>query len=113
MRTFLKDNDQFKISFLDEHLYPYRLLSTLFCATGKHQEALSVVELGRARALADMMSTQYSVDQEISVNPQSWDRIEKIMKKEKNCTCLYISYDDKTVLLWILVPNKTITFART
>ena len=110
MLGFLRDNDQYKISFLDLRVTPYQLLSALFCVTGNPIEALYVVELRRARALADIMSARYSVQKEISVNPQSWAGIEKIMKKESNCTCLYFSYYNQHLFLWILAPNKTILF---
>ena len=112
MRGFLTENEQFKISFLDEHAVSYRLLSTLLCATRNHNEALYVVELGRARALADLMSTQYSVVQEISVNPQTWVGIEMIMRKENKSTCLCISYYFQLIFLWILKENKPILFRR-
>ena len=108
MRGFLRDVDEYKISLLDEHGSPYLLLSALYCATGKPNEAIYVVELGRARALADIMSAQYSVEKEISVNPQSWVGIEKIMKKESNSTCLYISYRRQHIFLWILKPSTGI-----
>ena len=45
MRGFLRDNDQYKISFLDLRVTPYQLLSALFCVTGNPIEALYVVEL--------------------------------------------------------------------
>jgi len=112
MRGCLRDVDQYKISLLDEHGSPYQLLSVLYCATGKAKEALYVIELGRARALADMMTAQYSVEKEISVNPQSRVGIEKIMKKESNSTCLYISYCDQFIFLWILKAGKMIVFQR-
>ena len=94
MRGFLRDVDEYKISLLDEHGSPYLLLSALYCATGK--------------ALADIMSAQYSLKKEISVNPQSCVGIEKIMKKESNSTCLYISYYKQQIFLWILKPSTGI-----
>ena len=112
MRVFLRDNDQFKITFLDEHASLYETLSVMFNVTGNIIQALEVVELGRARALADLTSTQYSVEKEISVNPQSWVWMEKIMKNECNCTCLYISYCDQYLFFWILKPNKMILFTQ-
>ena len=109
MRGFLRDVDEYKISLLDEHRSTYLLLSTLYCATGKPYETLYVVEFGRARALADIISAQYSVEKEISINqPQSWVGIEKIMKKESNSTCLYISYYGQQIFLFILKPSTTI-----
>ena len=112
MRDFLRDNDQFKISFFEERVSPYYLLSSLFCATGNQKEALYLVELGRARALADLMSAQYCVEKDISINPLSWFGIENIMEKNSNCTCLYISYFQQDIMCWILNANNAIIFRK-
>ena len=56
------------------------------------------------------MTTQYSVKWEISANPTSWSGIENIMRKERNCTCLYISYNGQFVSLWILKTSGVIHF---
>ena len=45
MRGFLRDVDEYKISLLDEHGSPYLLLSALYCATGKPNEALTLWSL--------------------------------------------------------------------
>ena len=108
MRGFLQDSDEFKIFFADEHVFPYQKLSELFCETGNPKDALNVTELGRARALADLMATQYSAETLISADPQSWTVVENVMNKESNCTCLYISYFDQTVFLWILKTSGVI-----
>ena len=110
LRGFLGDNDQLKISFIDKYVFPYWLLSYLFCVSGNFKEGLHVSELGRARALADLMSAQYTVENQLSADPQTWVSIEKIMKKESNCTCLYISYSSCRVLLWILKPSGVMHF---
>ena len=112
MRDFLRDNDQFKISFFEKHVSPYYLLSSLFCAAGNQKKALYLVELGRARALADLMSAQYSVKKDISINPLSWVGIENIMEKNSNCTCLYISYFHQDIMCWILKANNAIIFRK-
>ena len=109
LRGFLRDNDHFKISFLDVHLSPYKLLSLLFCMTGKHYEALYVVELGRARALADLMSVRFCVEIQISVDQESWVGIGKIVK-ESGCVCLYISYFGRLLFLWVIKRNKVSLF---
>jgi len=113
MRSFLRSNDQFKISLLNKYVFPYETLCVLLCFSGKYYEALNVVELGRARALADLMSAQYSAQNEITVNPQSCVGIEKILQKESNCTCVYISYFHDLVFLWVLKANKPIRFRQT
>ena len=81
-----------KISFADMHVFPYQLLSQLFCTTGNPKDALNVAELGRARALADLMAAQYSAEKGISADPKSWTVVENVTKNEDNCICLYISY---------------------
>ena len=73
---------------------------------------LYVEELGRARALVDLMATQYSMEREISCNPPSWTYIDEIMKKECNSTCLYISCYGQEVFLWILKTSGAISFHR-
>ncbi|KAL9960280.1 hypothetical protein ACROYT_G033723 [Oculina patagonica] len=86
------------------------LLSELFCWDGNINNALYVAELGRARALADLIATQYSAETHISANPQLWIGIENVMTKESNCTCLYISYHDQRVFFWILKTSGVISF---
>ncbi|KAL9982701.1 hypothetical protein ACROYT_G004777 [Oculina patagonica] len=112
LRGFNADNDQIKISFADVHVFPYEVLSQLFCYAGNPNNALYVLELGRARALADLMATQYSAETHISANPQSWIGIESVTKRESNCTCLYISYYAEDVFLWLLKTNEAIHFRK-
>ena len=106
-RALLKGSDLFKISFTD--VSPYKLLSSLFCGVGNPREALYAAELGRARALTDLLATQYSAEPIISADPQSWTGIENVMKKEGNCACLYISYSDQRVFLWILKKSGAVS----
>ncbi|XP_078354206.1 uncharacterized protein LOC144638812 isoform X2 [Oculina patagonica] len=110
LRASLRDNDHFKISFSHEHACPYRVLSEFFCSTGNANKALYVSELRRARALADLMSAQYSVENQISANPQSWVGIESVLDKELSCTCLYFSYFDNSIFLWILKAKRVVQF---
>ena len=77
------------------------MLTALFVIARIPDGALSVVEVGRARAPADLMSAQYSAENQVSVDIQSWVGIARIMEKENECTCLYISYFRSIVFLWI------------
>ena len=112
LRGFLGDNDQFKVSFSEVRKFPYRNLSALLCFCSKPNHALYVLELARARALADLMASQYSVDRQISADPQSWIGIENIMKRESNCACLYISCYHQHLFLWTLTTGGVIHFRR-
>ena len=110
MRGFLEDNDQMEISFVDMHVFPYQKLCELFLDAGNPKDALIVADLGRARALADLMATQYFAEKHTSADPKSSTGVENVMKKESNCTCLYISYSDQRVLLWIPKTSGVIQF---
>ena len=113
MRSFLGGNEQFKISLLDKYSRSYQLLSALYClGVGKEKEALCVLELGRGRALADLISGQYSAQQQIPVNPLSWPEIERMVKKQIDCNCLYISYFDRYLFLWVLKEKKATHFRK-
>ncbi|XP_027043111.1 tetratricopeptide repeat protein 28-like, partial [Pocillopora damicornis] len=111
LRGFLKENDQFQISFLEEHgTFPYKFLSWLLSSTGKSQDALYVEELTRARGLADLMAARYSVQEQISSDPQSWCGIQGIITKEAECACLYISVGQNDVRFWIIKATGAIQF---
>ena len=109
--NLLGDNDHLKMSFLEEHgVFPYQLLSRLLWHTSNRRDALVVEELCRARGLADLMATQYTVETQFSGNPQSWFGIENIMRKESNCVCLYISYYEHDVHFWIIKTSGAMHF---
>ena len=110
MRGSLRDNDQFKISFLKTYISSYRQLGILLCNFGYPREALYVSELTRARALVDLMSARYSAENQISANPRSWAGLEGIVAKECNCTCLYLSYCSESIYLWVLKASGVIHF---
>ena len=110
LRNFLGDHDVHKVSFLDKHFHPYQVLSELFCKRGDYVKALYVLELGRARALTELMSTQYFDGKQFTIDPQSWMGIEGIIKKGSNFTCLYISYFVLDIYLWILNQKQSVHF---
>ena len=110
MHDFLRGKDQFKISFFDKHVSPYLLLCSLLIARGRYYEALYVAELGRSRALTDVLSDKYSVEKGVSGNPQSWIGIENIMNENALSSCLYVSCFGENMYFWILKPKKIIVF---
>ena len=112
LRGFNTGNDEISISFANKHDFPYKCLSELLCAARIPNHALYVAELRRARALADLMATQYYAETHISADPQSWIGIENVMTKQTNCTCLYISYHAQRVFLWILKTRGVISFRK-
>ena len=86
----------------------------MFCFSGNPNNALYVLELAGARALAvlaDLMTIQYSVKWQISADPKTWYVNEIIMKKERNCTCLYFLMTFN-IFLWIRKTSGVIHFRK-
>ena len=110
LRGVNAERDYIKLPLADKHISSYQLLSAIFCAVGNTKDALHVVELGRARALADLMVTQYSAEKHISAERQPFTCNENVMQNETNCKCLYISYDFQEVSLWMLKKSGAILF---
>ena len=110
LRSLLGDHDTHKVSLLDKHFTPYQVLSKVFCQRGDYVKALCVLELGRARALTELMSTQYFAGKQITIDQQSWMGIERIIKKGSNFTVLYISYFVLDIYLWILNQKQSVHF---
>ena len=108
IRSINAESDQIKISLADTHNVSYQTLSRMFQTSGNPDFALYAVELGRARSLAELMAALYSAEIHTSADPQSWIGIENVMKKQSNCTLLYISYLAKDVFLWILERSGAI-----
>ena len=106
IRNSLQDHDQFKVSFFESFVDFYREFGRLLCHTGNFNDGLYIEELRRARSLADLMSAQYSVEKQMSVDLQKWVGPERILEKESNCACLYISYHEKCIILWGLTVNN-------
>ena len=105
----LKDDDRSKIKYFDDLSPVFPVISYMLCLYGNPHEGFYIEEIGRARALEDLMSAQYSIENEISVSPETWVGIEKIMKKESNCVCLYISYTANIITLFVVkVDNQVI-----
>ena len=111
MQSFLENNERFKIFFFDKYRFLYQFLSNLLCITGDRYKGLDVVELGRARALADLMSAQYSVEgQVVFSHLLEANGAAAITKKESSCVCLYISSLKETLFFWILKEGRIIGF---
>ncbi|CAH3015631.1 unnamed protein product [Porites evermanni] len=98
----LQVHDKFKISYFDRMASAYRVFSHFLCIADFPYEAFYTEEFGRARALTDLMTALYSVENEIPVSPRTWDDVQSIVKKECDCSCLYISYYKQLIHLWVV-----------
>ena len=112
MRNSLYRNDTFKISLLDRNSRCYKELSKLLHKTENPIKGLYASELSRARALADLMSANYSVKTQISSNPLTWTSLEGIVTPGCNQTFLYVSYFKDCICMWILRASQLAFYLR-
>ena len=68
-------------------------------------------ELGRARGLADLMSKQYFVQEGGQGEELRISDIEKLPLKN-DCTLLFLSYHVHELFLWVVKPDRCITFRK-
>ena len=105
--------DEMKALFSDQGFLGHKMFSLLFCCLGNPHAGLCSAELARARALADFLSAQYSVEMKRSLdyfNPQKRIGMERILKTERNCCCLYISYFSQFISVWLLKADHSSRF---
>ena len=111
LRNFNKHNEQLSIPIL-ENYQMYKEFSTLLFNAGSPREAFSAEELGRARALADLIAAKYSPGvNHISADLKSLSGVEKLISNESNCTYLYLSYHERRVRAAILKPGEDTYFS--
>ena len=111
MRGSLGDSERYQIAFADKTVGHYRLMATILCSMKEINLALSVLELGRARTLVELLAKQYSVK-----NLPGLDKIELLdfqgMGKKSSCLCLsYLSFEDN-LLVWISKPCGNLVFKK-
>ena len=111
LRNFNKHNEQLSIPLLEVYQL-YKKFSALLFFTGSPREAFSAEELGRARALADLIAAKYSPGvNHISADLQSLSGVKKLISNESNCTYLYLSYHERSVRAAILKPGEDTYFS--
>ena len=110
-RNFNKHNEQLSIPLLEKYQL-YKMFSTMLFHVGSPREAFSAEELGRARALADLIAAKYSPGvNHISADLKSLSGVEKLISNESNCTYLYLSYFVRSVRAAILKLGEDTYFS--
>ena len=110
MLNAMGGNERFKMSFLDNNFNAYRVFSQFHRLKGSHAKALQIEERTRSRALVDLLSTHYSVENQTSTSTQAYVDVHEIVNNESNSVFLYISYHRDILFTWILRADKPICY---
>ena len=110
-RNLNKHNEQLSIPLLEKYQL-YKKFSLMLFNAGSPREAFSAEELGRARALADLIAAKYSPGvNHISADLKSLSGVEKLISNESNCTYLNLSYFERSVRAAILKLGEDTYFS--
>ena len=112
-RDLLKNSeDEWEINFHDRNVP--ECLSDLWChllVQGKTTEALFTVERGRARALRDLMESNYGVKSAPSSSEDLIERMSRISSHNSSST-IFLAEHGKTLNFWVLLKGQQCQFVR-
>ena len=105
MHKSVGDSERYKIAFANREDGAYRFMARLFCMLKDFHMALSVLELGRARRLAELMVKQYLPDDVPDFHRLGLFNFQSVVQKSY-CTCLSFLHYPGYTLIWILKSNE-------
>ncbi|PFX26543.1 Tetratricopeptide repeat protein 28 [Stylophora pistillata] len=108
IREVLGESEDFKIGFADKHDAPYQLMIAILIKLGNTDLALSVVELVRARSLAELMVERYSAPPLPDLDSSQLIDFHHVVK-DKNTPCISFCFVQGHLSCWTLKANPEIT----
>jgi len=109
-RRLLKD-DSDKLSLDSSNFSCYNILSWFLVAQRKVKEALFVLELGRSRALVDLISKKYGMHRATTINEARLDTLQSLFQNQKS-NVLFIAVLQGIVALWFVDRSGNIQFKK-
>ncbi|CAH3038629.1 unnamed protein product [Pocillopora meandrina] len=99
------ESEYYKIGFADKHDRPYKLMVTTLITLKKFDLALSIVELVRARSLAELMVKRYSAPPLPDLDSSQLTCFHHTVRdKDKSCLSFYFAQGN--LFSWILRANQ-------
>ena len=99
------ESEYYKIGFADKHDRPYKLMVTTLITLKKFDLALSIVELVRARSLAELMVKRYSAPPLPDLDSSQLTFFHHTVRdKDKSCLSFYFAQGN--LFSWILRANQ-------
>ena len=109
-RSSLKDEANV-LSFDSQNLTCFKRLSWLFLCQGKVNDALFTLELGRGRALVDLISKKYGIQKAATAIEATSSSLQKFFQQQKR-NFLFIAMLQGIFALWLIDKRGNIKFKR-
>ncbi|PFX17855.1 Tetratricopeptide repeat protein 28 [Stylophora pistillata] len=110
-QTSIGESEYYKIGFVDKHDGPYQLMVTTLMTLGNFNQALSVVELVRARSLAELMVERYSAPPLPDLDSSQLTDFHHFVR-DKNKSCLSFCFVQGDLLFCWCLRAKRETMVR-
>ena len=109
-RSSLKDEAN-KLSFDSKNLTSFKSLSWLFLCQGNVNDTLFTLELGRGRALVDLISKKYGIQKAATAIEATSSSLQKFFQQQKR-NFLFIAMLQGIFALWFIDKRGNIKFKR-
>ena len=111
-RSFLKDETD-KISLDGKNYSCYKSLSWLLLREGNLNQALFTLELGRSRALVDLMSESYGIKRSLVHNEVTPDALQNFFKEQQRNFLFIATFEmNSDFALWFVDKGGSVKFKR-
>ncbi|PFX26539.1 Tetratricopeptide repeat protein 28 [Stylophora pistillata] len=110
-QTSIGESEYYKIGFVDKHDGPYQFMVTTLITLGNFNQALSVVELVRARSLAELMVKRYSAPPLPDLDSSQLTDFRHFVR-DKNKSCLSFCFVQGDLLFCWSLRAKRETMVR-
>ena len=109
-RSFLKDETD-KISLDGKNYSCYKSLSWLLLREGNLNQALFTLELGRSRALVDLMSESYGIKRSLVHNEVTPDALQNFFKEQQRNFLFIATFEmNSDFALWFVDKGGSVKF---
>ena len=104
-------NDLDKLSLDSSSFACYNTLSLFLIAQRKVKDALFILELGRSRALVDLISEKYGMHRATNINEARLDTLQSLFQNQKS-NLLFIAVLPGMIALWFVDRSGNIQFKK-
>jgi len=112
LRSLLKSQDNWKVTFREQHEMTYTTLWRSLIRSEKFDEALFVAEQGRAQALSDNLLIHYKLPMSLSADLTDTKETISRLFTELSTPTIFLATEGLTVYIWFLRRENKVAFRR-
>ena len=112
LRSLLKSQDNWKVTFREQHETTYTALWRSLIRSEKFDEALFAAEQGRAQTLSDNLLIQYKLPTSLSAALIDTKETVSCLFTERSTPTIFLETEGRSVYIWFLSKKNKVAFRR-